>query len=243
LEHQKEAADYIGKIESSSDPQVRAALIRSVDIVTDPEKSVRIAFQYAYPNKNNGENPVADAAIGVLKRERHIGYDELLDILKQENVHNVDQFNQAEMVSAIVKNRDDRFFIRVSDIDDYVQVNLNGQFIDNGKWNEGNDSGWIDLTNKIKYGANQIEFIVINSPYEGCGGHFQISAGIQQYDYSVYLTACPANRAAFRIDYAFKVLRDGQIYLQGPGTRLKQYTDWNTCVRGCSPAPQYRDSD
>jgi hypothetical protein len=165
----------------------------------------------------------------------------LLDIIKNEDIHDVDEFNQEEMANAIVTDKNDRLFLRVSEIDDLVEVNLNGQRIDDNKWN-GADSGWIDLTKKIAPGANLIQFLIKNGPYEGCGGHFQLSAGIDQYDYAAYLTSCPPNQAAFRITYTFVVERNGQINLGAPNTILKPGVDWKQyCSRGCLAVPQYTD--
>jgi hypothetical protein len=88
----------------------------------------------------------------------------------------------------------------------------------------GGDSGWIDITNKLKINniheaadINRLEFLVINSPCGGFGGRFQISAGTEQYDTGSYANPnCPCNKAAFTIVAELRVHPDRTVQLKAP---------------------------
>jgi hypothetical protein len=242
-------ANYANEIESAQARQGydgKASLVGAIDIVTDANSAVALALRYAYPNKNENEwsNKVSDAALAVLKRERIKGKKQLLAISHETDTQG-DGFVRGQIATGLVSGRDQRLFLRVSDIKGSAEVRVD--YSQATVWMEGAPTGWVELTKQVHPGKNRIEVVVNGNPSGSpCGVRLQLSAGTQQYDRSIVLRECPALRRTYRT--AFEVDVGAwpdhiEIFLHVPKTFIAPGVDFGNCVLGCDPFEKTPDSE
>ncbi len=148
------------------------------------------------------------------------------------NIARSGKMPESEIASAILGTTG-RVLYRVSQVDDYITVTVNGDRV-GPPIAFGHESGWVNASAHLRPGRpNELDFQIRNSPYEGCGGRFQVSAGTQQYDYWIYLKSCPPNRDDIWIGIVLAVDDGGKISSVSHDVHYLCPTDPNYCVKGC----------
>lgn len=216
LENRKNIADYSGKLDGAVNSERRIELLGHMVSALQPDESIRLAMDYAHPppamydwdeknlvakDKYDGNKLVFDTAMQVLNRLKKDGADELRRMSKTEIMPDRE-------IARVLLGGPTRVWVRVSGIDDWGDLNLNGKRVLPRLAFQG-DSGWIDITRNLEVGDNFIDFVVSNGDFGGFGGRLQISAGLQQYDTGLYLKRmCPCKKPAFELSAHVKLHPD-----------------------------------
>lgn len=105
--------------------------------------------------------------------------------------------------------------LRLANVDDIGRAFVNGQQVSKIICSENtctNDTGWIDVTKKMKPGRNTISFHLDNGKYGGWKYRFQLSAGNHKYDSgTVGRDACPCNAPVLKLQMEVLVNNDGDV--------------------------------
>jgi hypothetical protein len=105
--------------------------------------------------------------------------------------------------------------LRLANIDDIGRAFVNDQQVSEIICSENtctNDTGWIDVTKKIRPGMNRIRFNLENGKYGGWKYRFQLSAGQQKYDTGIVSRdECPCNAPVLTLWIEVLVSNDGDI--------------------------------
>jgi hypothetical protein len=184
IQNRQESSGYLKDLVVQTDPQKRAELVAALDTALQPQDAVPIAMHYAQPIQNQA---VAREAIAVLRRlaKQDLGKQKIRSIASGAVLPDSD-------IAKAILGDDIRIRARASQIDDFGDLILN--VIHSAQYSAhserivpqltlGQDSGWIDFTDKLQPRAeNVLEFLVTNGKYGGFNGRLQISMGTQQYD-------------------------------------------------------------
>ncbi len=105
--------------------------------------------------------------------------------------------------------------LRLSNVDDIGRAFVNGQQVSEIICSENtctNDTGWIDVTNRMKPGRNIVIFNLDNGQYGGWRYRFQLSAAGKKYDSGIVgRNACPCNAPVLKLEIEILVSKDGTI--------------------------------
>jgi hypothetical protein len=190
--------DYLKAIaDAHSDDDKRARLVASAGLAI-PDDAAIIAKYYAAKDQSD---EVREAAIDVLAEQHEDGA--LTTIASSGRLPDADHARQK--LGEVVKN----IRVRLSDIDDIGKLVVNAREV---LAQPGHDSAWEDVTSAFHPGSNEVVFILINGPYGGFSGRFQLIAGSLVYDSgTVRSNSCPCDAPAFEIRLQVQVSTKGQV--------------------------------
>jgi len=190
--------DYLKAIaDAHGDDDKRAKLVASAELAI-PDDAAVIAKYYAVKDQSDA---VREAAIDVLAERHEDGT--LTTIASSGRLPDADHARQK--LGEIVKN----IRVRLSDIDDIGKLAVNGKEILN---QPGHESPWEDVTSAFHAGSNEVVFTLINGPYGGFSGRFQLIAGSLVYDSgTIHSNSCPCDNPAFEIRLQIQVGAKSQV--------------------------------
>jgi hypothetical protein len=222
------ASEYLGKLIAESAPQDRAALLEALDVELEPRYSVPLAVRFtrAVQVRSDICNAhikdqedlrrqsilISRTAIALLQRLKGPG---------QQQLEQISRFGfqpDADIAAAILGGKP-RVAFRVSEIDDFADVYVNNVLV--GNYKLGQESGWIDVTDKLKVNQDNSFYVVIrNSIYEGTGVRLELRAGIDQYDRMVRRNDWTGEGPAFGIGLSIPVDTRGMPHLNGDNIQV-----------------------
>ncbi|MGH9747638.1 MAG: hypothetical protein ACRD59_16200 [Candidatus Acidiferrales bacterium] len=201
IKKQEQFAEYLRGLADADDTGSKKATLIVHAPIAVPDQAKRLAQFYLSGPYPENLHIAAIRALGELHENALLKDAALRSLTPAES----DEIKK--QLGIVLKN----IRVRVSDIDDFGKVIVNGVEILSVSGTE--DSGWRDITSNFQPGKNTLIFRLINGPYGGYSGRFRLmAAGGREYDSGkIARDACPCNGPVFDISSEIDLESDGKI--------------------------------
>jgi hypothetical protein len=187
---------YLGQIVSASGMQ-RAEYIDAMDVEFGPHFAVPLAVRLVKPHRYNSTicagKVLYDEKTDIEEQQDEITRetaDELLQRLSNTRGARaeLDKISQSTVqpdagIAAAYLGKRSTVQYRVTEIDDYAQVILNGKTLATYKF--GEESPWVDISRQMAAGQMNSFYLMVGNIAEGSGARLQMRIGSYQYDRAV----------------------------------------------------------
>lgn len=227
ISHRTQVSDYVKEIATHQDVGQRAELLSALDLAISADQAVPIAMHYAVGTRTcdpSGSRPVFDRSIQVLQRIKEKATAQL------RVIQGAALGPDGDIASAILGGKIS-VKVRVSQVNDSTQLQLNQVVQPDFNLTFGQDSGWVDITNRLAPGSTSLILVVTN-----CSARLEVSAGTQQFDSSLMQSDCQPGSPRYWISGSIEVQglhsTDGSVRLfMGSGP-------WAHDSKGCPQTAQ-----
>jgi hypothetical protein len=201
IKKQEQFVGYIRALADADDAGRKREMLIFNAPVAVPDQAKRLAQFYL-----SGENP-ENQRLAAIRALGELHENALLTEVTRSDATPAVIEEAKKQLGIVLKN----IRVRVSDIDDFGKVIVNGKEVLSVIGSE--DSGWKDITANFIPGKNVLVFKLINGPYGGYSGRFRLAAaGAPLYDSGkIARDACPCNGPVFDITSEIELDGDGKI--------------------------------
>lgn len=202
-----EVAKYVTEIATHPDANQRAELLSALDFAISPARAIPIAMNYSVQSRACDPSiarPVFDRSLQVLQRAARENMEQFRHI--KETAAQPESDLAAALLGEPIGIK-----VRVSQVNSSSYLQINKKIDPRFNLTFGQDSGWLDITEQLNPGSNDIILVIQSS-----SGRLEVSAGTQQFDSGLMLIPKPT-KPSFFISGTMQVDRlhstDGSIKL------------------------------